>query len=300
MGFITLDLKQELKLRNYSNMTVESYLYHIDKFLAFSKKELKYVTNKDVKRYLFLLADKGKSPVYIRNSFFALKFLFNNVMKRKMFYDIRLPKKKKIIPVILTKNEVFGLIGSVENIKHKVLLALMYSAGLRVGEVIKLQTKDLDVEANLGFVRQGKGKKDRAFKISQFAVKLLKEYLDLRRDKNSYLFPGSCGRIHICTSTVDRIIKKAAKKAKIDKKVRCHTLRHSFATHLLEQGVDIRVIQTILGHSDIRSTQVYTRVSSKLLDIENPLDTTNGIQTLMRAENKGLRYTKPKNSKESV
>jgi integrase/recombinase XerD len=188
---------------------------------------------------------------------------------------IRRPKRESKLPSVLTQNEVENVISSVKNPKHRMFLELLYSSGLRVSEAVSLKKSDIDFDQNIGIVRSGKGKKDRYFIISPNLSDRLAKYLFTRNDENLYIFDSARGG-HITVKTAQEIVKKAAKKAKIPKNVTPHTLRHSFATHLLESGTDIRIIQRLLGHKRIDTTQIYTHISTaNIKNIKNPLDQLN-------------------------
>jgi len=207
----------------------------------------------------------------------ALKFYYINIQKRKFNYLMfgGLPKKPKRLPVVLSKDEVLRLLNSVSNPKHKLILALMYSAGLRVSEVVKLKVQDLDFDNKIIWVRQGKGKKDRQSLISEKIFIDLKN-LTVNMAADQYLFLGQKPGFCLKTRSAEKIFANALAKADIKKLATCHSLRHSFATHLLEGGTDIRYIQTLLGHSSLQTTQIYTKVSNKFLSqIKSPLDTSS-------------------------
>ncbi len=183
-----------------------------------------------------------------------------------------MPKRPKRLPVVLSKDEVFRLLDSVLNPKHKLILALMYSAGLRVSEVVKLKVEDIDFDNKILWVRQGKGRKDRQTVISEKLIGTLGQLVG-QKIVGDYLFSGQKPKIHLSTRSVEKIFQKALAAADIRKKATCHSLRHSFATHLLESGTDIRYIQQLLGHRSLVTTQIYTKVSNKFLSqIKSPLD----------------------------
>ncbi|WRQ72941.1 MAG: tyrosine-type recombinase/integrase [Methanosarcinales archaeon Met12] len=176
------------------------------------------------------------------------------------------------MPVVLSQEEVSQILSSVNNIKHKVILMLIYSAGLRVSEVVKLKPADIDIQRKLIHVKGAKGRKDRYTILSDVAIETLGLYLKMYQPEK-WVFPGQKEGLHITTRTVQRIFEDAIKKADIDKEVSVHSLRHSFATHLLESGVDLRYIQELLGHKNSKTTEIYTHVSNKdLSKIKSPLD----------------------------
>lgn len=259
-------LKLELGARNYSQKTIKNYLLINRKFLEFIKKKPKQVTREDIKRYFYYLRyTRRLKAASIRLTWNALRFYYDLMWKKGFFNSIPLPKKDEQIPVVLTKDEIFSMIKITKNLKHKLILMFLYSAGLRLEELLRLRGGDLDFREKTGIVRKGKGRKDRHFILSEKLVFSLKSFLTGKKE-NDKIFG-------VTKRTVQQVIKTAARKAGIKKKVTPHTLRHSFATHLLESGVDIRYIQRLLGHASLKTTQVYTNVSTaKIKAIKNPLD----------------------------
>jgi len=267
------ELKKELILRKYSQRTIKLYLYYNREFQEFSKKNPYEVTNEDIRDYLYYLVnDKEVSTSTLNTAINALKFYYGEILRRTFVYEIKRPKKDKKLPVILSREEVFHILSPVSNIKHKAILMLIYSAGLRVSEVVKLKPEDIDAERKLIHIRGGKGRKDRYTMLSDVALKMLGIYMQANVPE-SWLFSGQKADAHITTRTVQKIFDDAVKKAGIIKEVSVHSLRHSFATHLLESGVDLRYIQELLGHKSSKTTEVYTHVSNKDIGkIRSPLD----------------------------
>lgn len=264
-------LELELRAKGFSRKTIKSYLYHNRDFLRFLGKKLGYTTESDVKKYITFLLENN-SPQTARLALSAIKFFYKHVLGVD-FYDISNPKKEHKLPVILTREEASSLIGAIKNIKHRILLELMYGCGFRVSEVVKLKKQDVDLKEGILRIHLGKGKKDRLVPIPVKLSNKLSFYLRLRDDENPYVLPSKRGGC-LCIKTCQEIVKNAAKKAGIKKSISPHTLRHSFATHLLEQGTDIRIIQRLLGHKDIKTTQLYTQVSTQILkSVVSPLDT---------------------------
>ena len=263
-------LMQEMNLRGFSQSTVESYLYYVENFIRFIKKSPKEVNSSDIKTYLERLIKEGKSSSTLNTAYSALQFYFEKVLRRKFFVNIPRTKKAKKLPVVLTKEEVLQILGAVKNVKHKLILALMYSSGLRVSEVVDLKVCDLDLESRLLSVRQSKGNKDRTTVISDKVADVLKKYL-VNKDGKDLVFESDYGG-KLTTRTVQNIFHDAIKKTDIKKDATCHSLRHSFATHLLETGTDIRYIQELLGHNSVQTTQIYTKVTNYgLKNIKSPL-----------------------------
>jgi len=202
----------------------------------------------------------------------ALKFYYGEVLKKKFIYEVKRPRKDKKLPVVLTRDEVAKILSVIDNIKHRAILMLIYSAGLRVGEVVNLRPEDIDSGRRLIHIKGGKGRKDRYTLLSEHALKVLKEYFREYRP-SKWLFEGVKRGRHISTRTVQAVFRQACDKAGIKKDVTAHSLRHSFATHLLESRVDLRYIQEILGHKSSKTTEIYTHVSkASIANIKNPLD----------------------------
>ena len=194
------------------------------------------------------------------------------MLKKKFLYEIKRPKKDKKLPIVLSKEEIVAILSSIDNIKHKAILMLVYSAGLRVGEVVRLKPEDIDSKRTLIHIRGAKGRKDRYSLLSEAALKTLREYWKQYKPEK-WLFPGPDKERHITIRTAQRVFEMACKQAEVKKDVSIHNLRHSFATHLLENGIDLRYIQELLGHKSPKTTEIYTHVSNKdFMRIRNPLD----------------------------
>lgn len=259
-------LRTELKLRGFSPLTVRNYGFFAEKFLEHCSKPAEEVTEDDAKGYLSSLFDtKSKNTIMLAAA--SLKFFYQEVLG-KSFAAVKMPKKEKRLPAVLSKEEVKALLGAAETEKSRLLMSLLYSSGLRVSEVVHLRVSDIDFSGKTGWVRKGKGSKDRLFALSGRLIGEIRSYLE--RKENEYVFSRSKP---LTTRNVQKIVRRAALRAGLTKKVTPHTLRHSFATHLLEQGTDIRVIQAMLGHSSLSTTQVYTHVSGEQIKlVKNPLD----------------------------
>jgi integrase/recombinase XerD len=270
-------LKAELKIRGFSPLTVRNYTFFVEKFLEKTNKPPEKLSEDDVKMYISDMFDsKSKNTIMLAAA--ALKFFYKEVLK-KDFEGVPLPKKDKKLPEVLTKNEVKNLIESTDTVKSRLIVSLLYSTGLRVSELVNLKVSDLNLEDKTGWVRRGKGSKDRLFVMSENLSGELKEYLGERGKENEFVFSKTKP---LTTRNIQKIIKGARERAGINKKTTPHTLRHSFATHLLEQGTDIRVIQSLLGHTSLSTTQLYTHISSEQLKkVKNPFD------VLMERDNVG-------------
>ena len=285
------DLETELKLLGYSNQTIKAYIYHNQKFIDFlnrtktgsefqsalgekgSDRTPQNATNKDLKAYLaHLVSDKGQSPASVNLALSAIRFFYSEVLEKDIIGKTKHQKPEKKIPVVLTKDEIKRMLDSTKNKKHKLLIGLLYCTGMRVSEAVNIRVQDFLLDEKKAFVKYGKGKKERFVTLSNNFIKHLQSYVKKKKIKSSYLFTYK-GK-PISTRQALRIVKNAASRANITKKAFCHALRSSFATHLLDSGIDIRQIQEFLGHSSLETTQRYTKVSSeRFMQIKNPHDT---------------------------
>jgi len=263
-------LETELKLRGFSKETIKTYLMHNRLFLNHIKKPTDKIKEQDIRDYLAnLISNQNLKPRSISLKISALKFFYKEILKKDIV-NLKSPKIPKSIPKVLAKKEISKLISNAKNLKSKLMIQILYSSGLRVSELVTLKLEDLDLEKNEGWVRSGKGSKDRFFILSNKIIPLIKKHISTLDKEEKYVFPGKNG--HLTTRDVQKIIQNAAAKSKL--KATPHTLRHSFATHLLDEGTDIRLIQELLGHSDLSTTQIYTHVSKEQLKkIKSPLDT---------------------------
>lgn len=264
------NIEQELKIRDYSPKTVKSYLHGIKKYFLFKKSDLKDLDIENIKLFLLSSKKKGLSAQTRNLHLNAIKFYYRNVLKINKKINVRTAKKTKSLPVILSRKEIRKILDKTNNAKHRLLLALTYGAGLRVSEVVSLKVKDLNLEELTIHIKSSKGKKDR---ITIFPNKLKDNLKNLitGKDKDDFVFPSQRGG-DLSTRTAQKVFKDSLKKAHIKKDATFHSLRHSFATHLLEDGVDVRYVQELLGHQNIRTTQRYTQVTNpKLKNIRSPL-----------------------------
>lgn len=269
--FLLNKLATELKIRGFSPKTSKAYVFHNKKFMDFSGKGAEEINEDDIKRYMAHLMDNSLKPASVSLAMSAIRFLQDEMLGKGLFTKIKLPKLEKKLPTVLSKEEIRRMLGSIENPKHRLLITFLYSSGLRVSEAVSMKIDELDLNERMGIVRAGKGKKDRNIILSESLVKDLKTYLGTRNDQNPYVF--AVKERHIAVRQAQRIVNDAAKKAGIKKRVFCHALRSSFATHLLEAGTDIRIIQELLGHSNLATTQRYTKVSrEQLRKVKSPMD----------------------------
>ena len=221
-------LETELKIRGYSQATISSYMRHNLAFLKYTKKSTRTIYEQDVKNYIAHLMYQNHKPASINLALSSIKFYFSNILKKNIFTDLKSPKIEKKLPTVLTKSEVRKLIDTTKNPKHRLLIELLYSSGLRVSEAVKLKVNDLDLSEKMGFVRSGKGKKDRNIILSTDFIKNLKNYLESRKESSEYIFTSYKG--HITTRMAQKIVNDISKQAGIQKRVFCHALRSSFAT----------------------------------------------------------------------
>jgi len=265
MNGLLLKLKKELEIRNFSKQTVKGYIYSVRKFLEYSKN--KGLNENNVKDYIQKNLKK-KNSSSVSKDLFAIKFFFSNVLKNPL--KLPNPKKNKTLPEILTIEEVRKIINATSNVKHRLIIKLLYGCGLRVSEIVDLKNKNLNFNEDLIHIRLAKGKKDRFVRIPSSIKEELKSYFKLLN--SDILFPSSRNG-KLTKDSIQKIVRSSAKKAKIKKRVYPHLLRHSFATHLLEMGTDLRIIQKLLGHSSIKTTQIYTQISqASIKNIKSPLD----------------------------
>jgi len=263
-------IETELKISKASSHTIKNYLKSNKAFLNFTGKIPEQISEEDIKKYLAKISDK--SPMSMILFLSAIKYSFLNILGRDPTLKIKRPRREKKIPIVLTKDEIKKLLSPIPNKKTKLMLSLTYACGFRVSELVNLKIKDIDFNEDTGHVRMGKGKKDRIFNIPQNLKKILIKQAEEQKELNQdYLFSGPNGKLS--ERNIQKLIKKAAFKAEIKKDIHPHTLRHSFATHLLENGVDIRKIQELLGHADLSTTQIYTHISGEQLKkVKSPFD----------------------------
>ncbi len=264
-------LIRELKIRNYSRRTIKSYVHYNEELLRFAQKDPRQVTTEDIKDYLDYLADT-KSPSTISVAYGALQFYYKDVCGRSFFVHAKRPKKEKNIPTVLSKEEVKRMIEMTINLKHKTMIQLLYGAGMRVSELTHLKMSDIDFDRNMIHVVRGKGAKDRMVQLPKTVIPVLQGQKKVKKSTD-FLFTNELRGGKLTETTIQKVVTEAAARANISKKVSPHTLRHSFATHLLEAGTDIRYIQALLGHAKLETTQIYTHVAvSHIADIVSPLD----------------------------
>lgn len=269
------DFKRYLDTKRYSPNTVKSYCEALQTFLGFyNDKNIKDINNQDVVTfYNDYILEKKLSPSFQNQVVNAIKLYFKTIKETSIIIDkIYRPKGEKLLPNVLSKEEIKQILNAHTNIKHKAMLCLIYSCGLRRSELLSLKPNDIDSKRNLVIIRQAKGKKDRIAPLSVGVLALLRDYYLQYRPKE-WLFEGQNHNSPYDERSLANVLKQALQKAKITKPVSLHWLRHSYATHLLESGTDLRYIQEILGHKSSRTTEIYTHVSTKSLqNVKSPFD----------------------------
>lgn len=262
--FPSLDLivkfESEMKLRGFSSRTIQSYTRYLREFLDFADVHARSVRSHHVQSYLESLIERDLSPSTVNSAYSALLLYFERILRRKFFCKIPRMKRKRSLPVVLSRAEITDMIDRTEYGKHRCIVELLYKTGLRVGELVKLRIRDIDFDRGLIRVVSGKGGKDRDTVLPPALFRTLLKQQSLKRPSD-FLFTNPNTHSSMTTTSIQKIVKQAAARAGILKNVTPHTLRHTFATHLLEKGLDIRYIQELMGHSSITSTQIYTRVS---------------------------------------
>ncbi len=265
---------QKMVLLRYSYQTVKSYKKHFLEFINYyHARPIDEITEAEILSFLrYLVQERAVSTSYQNQAINAIKFYYEKVLNgNRRFYYVDRPHKEQTLPVVLSEQEVERLLGKVDNLKHKCMLLVLYSAGLRIGELLKLQLGDIDKDRMRIYLKEAKGKKDRMSLLSPVTLSFLEQYLELYQP-GRYLFESPEGKMY-SERSVQLVFKKACLLAGIEKRVTLHTLRHSFATHLLERGTDLRYIQTLLGHGSTKTTEIYTHVSSKAIEqVKSPLD----------------------------
>jgi site-specific recombinase XerD len=268
-------VRREMRLRGYSHKTIKSYLSCLRAFVrSIRPKHPRDVTDQDLRAFVLgLIEEQGYATATVNQFINALRLLYVDLYHRPMVLgDLPRPKKERKLPVVLSETEVRTLFEKTTNPKHRVLLMTVYSAGLRVSEVVRLKWEDIDSDRGMIHIRGGKGKKDRYTLLSEVVAELLNRYHELYKSRE-WIFEGQSSQKHISIRTAEYIFEQAARRAEIIKDVSIHSLRHAFATHMLEQGTDLRYIQHLLGHESIKTTEVYSHVSQhKVVKLRSPID----------------------------
>ena len=263
-------VKTELKYRSYSPQTLDSYLGCLKDFFAYLGKNYQIFDESKIKEYLLKKKEAGQSGQTINVYLNAIKFFYVNIVKIPFELSIKYSKRPKRLPTILSREDIARIIESILNPKHRLLIALSYGAGLRVSEIIRLKIKNIDLPGLQLKIQQAKGQKDRITVIPDKLKDQIAQFM-AGKQADDYLLESERGG-HVTERSAQLIFEKAMQKTGIKNEATFHSLRHSFATHLLENGVDVRYVQELLGHQNIRTTQIYTHLTNVALrNIKSPL-----------------------------
>jgi len=270
---------EDMRMRKLSDKTQSSYIRAVRHLAAFLGRAPDTASVEDLRRFQLHLVDRGTSPITLNATITGLKFFFEVTLDRgELMAKMQPVRVPRTLPVVLSREEVARLIAAARNLKHQAALSVAYGAGLRASEVIALKVGDIDSERMTLRVEQGKGRKDRYAMLPPVLLERLRAWWRVGHAqgkvlRGGWLFPGMDPMEALTARQLNRAIHDAAAAAKIDKRVSMHTLRHSFATHLLEQKVDIRVIQVLLGHKKLETTSLYTHVATEVLrEVVSPLE----------------------------
>ena len=268
---------EDMALRNMAPSTQAAYVRSVTRFAAHYRASPDKFTFEDVRRFQVHLISQGLKTATIIPIMCALRFLYGTTLGMKdVAGQIPLARKEDTLPTVLSRDEVLRFLKAIPDLKMRTICTTIYAAGLRVSEVVALTAVDIDSQRMVIQIRQGKGRKDRYVMLSEQLLVILRNYYKHERPPIACLFPGQDGEHPVTSRTVQRACREAADTAGLAKSVTVHTLRHCFATHLLEQGVDIRVIQDLLGHRHITSTTRYARVAlNTIRQIQSPLELLN-------------------------
>jgi len=264
------ETKKTLILKNYSPKTCKAYLLYIKQFINFAKKSKIKNKQKAIENFLLEKHSKNQSPQTINLALNSIKFFYREILKDTNKINIKSSKRPKKLPIVLSHKEIIKIIQNTTNPKYRLMISIGYGCGLRVSEVVKLKVADLDINELTIHIKNSKGKKDR---ISILPEKLQNDLQNIIAGKKpfDYIFNSNRGG-KLTTASLQKMFRKSLIKTNINKPATFHSLRHSFATHLLENGTDVRYVQVLLGHSNIRTTQLYTQVTNpKLKNIKSPL-----------------------------
>jgi len=268
-------MEADMRLRNLRPSTQKCYLRYVRTFAVYHGRCPSKMGTKEVRDFLVYLRDeRGLAPMSIRGYVAALKFFYTATLDRPEVVRPWLsPRVQRKLPVVLSGTEVEAVLGAVQSLTYRAVLMTTYGAGLRISEACQLKVADIDSARMLLHVRNGKGGKQRYTMLCRRLLDVLRQYFRRKRPDGGYLFPGRKPGTHLHDSSVREVLHQAIEDCGVDKHVTPHVMRHSFATHLLEAGTDIRTIQVLLGHSSIQTTQIYTQVSPRHISrVKSPLD----------------------------
>jgi len=266
-------LDKKLDAAKYSKKTIANYKYFMGLLCKVTQKTPEAIKPGDIVKYLsYLNKERNYSAASMNLALSAIKFFYKEVLPRDIIKEQHRPRQDRRLPVVLSKTEIKKIFAAEKSLKHRLLLTLVYASGLRVSEVVSLKKEHIDTTRKAMYINLGKGRKDRYTIMSEAAANVLQDYY-LKYKINLWVFPSSHTGGHITVRTAQHIFKNALEASKIGKEASIHCLRHSFATHLLENGTDIRFIQELLGHTSLRTTERYTHVAIKnALAIQSPFD----------------------------
>lgn len=271
MGVFREAMEAEMALRGFALRTRETYATWVSRLVKQVKLPADQITEQQVRSFLSELSRRGRSASTMNQAICALRFFFREVLRCKWELELGYQRAPQRVPVTLTRDEVVRLLGAVRGLRERAAMEIAYASGLRLDEVMHLKLTDIDSGRMILRVDQGKGKKDRNVMLSAMLLKTLRAYWKDSKPR-VWLFPGRDGKAPLHPTVIQRAFKEAKNKARITKPVSFHSLRHSFATHLLESGVNVRTIQTLLGHGSLASTQRYMHVAGDYLKTASPLD----------------------------
>jgi integrase/recombinase XerD len=281
MGELREQMRSEMVARGYSRSTVGNYLDHIKRFAKHFMRCPSQMGREEIREYQRHLAEETSVGAGYQCLFgYAAKFLYREILQQpEVVEGLKLPKRPKTLPVVLSMEEVDRFFAAIKSVKYRAIFGLAYGCGLRVLEICRLKKTDIDSQRMLVRIRMSKGKKDRYVTLGQSTLDLLRRYYKECQPEGEYLFPGYDPNAHLCTGVVCVTMKKVVKASGIKKKATTHTLRHSYATHLLETGHDLRVVQALLGHYSVRTTARYVHVTDRLMDkVTSPLERIGSIK----------------------
>jgi len=263
-----------LEVKRYSKSTQKTYIQAISQFLDyFSKKDPAELNHEDIFRYVeHKIKDKQISFSTQKGIIGAIKLFYKHIYNKNIKIDYIYPDRREHkLPKVLSAEDIKKVLGSIDNLKHRTLISTIYSSGMRISEVLNLKISDIDSKRMMVRIENSKGNRDREVMLSENLLILLREYYKAYKPKK-YIFEGQGGGKYTARSA-EQVFKKALRNAKINKEASLHTLRHSYATHLIEQGIDIRIVQELLGHKNIKTTQIYTHITDiRKLKIKSPFD----------------------------
>jgi len=285
MGQVYEKMKADLKLRRYAARTQKSYLYYASRFVRHFMRPPTELGRDDIRKFLEVIAERGESASSVRMYLASLHFLYAVTLERPdEVAHLPWPRAAQRLPAVLSPAEIESVLGAIESPVCRVVIMTAYGTGLRISEALSLESRDIDGARGLVHVRHGKGDRERWVVLPKRLLEELREYWRTARPPGPLLFPGKSGTKPLCPDTVRRAVHRAVDTVGLGRRVTVHAFRHSFATHLLEAGEDLRTIQVLLGHRSIRNTARYLQVSTlHLARVKSPLDALGGKRDKRRA-----------------